>query len=82
MKSLTRRKLFCGKCPFPIDMLRYDGCYPATENDSHLIYESISDFEAGKDYVFTVQVEKRVYPASEHGSFSVERWRSFGWSEK
>jgi hypothetical protein len=29
-----------GQGHFPIDMLRYDACFPASEHDSALIYET------------------------------------------
>ena len=56
--------LFEGSGDFPIDMLRWDECYPAREADSYAIQST------GNRYVI---VSKR------GGQFTLSRWRSFCW---
>ena len=55
---------------FPMDMLRYDGCYPATTDD----VLRMSDNEKGWRTVrlFMPVSSKDIVP-------TVGRWRSFGW---
>jgi hypothetical protein len=52
-----------GEGDFPIDMLRYDKCWPATERDSHVIA-----------YKNRRTVELRSLTGS-----TDRRWASFGW---
>ncbi len=60
-----------GVLPFPIDMLRYDACWPASEEDSHLI-ECTLRHET--DHRVLVTVYHRRY------LLTAVRWESFGWS--
>jgi hypothetical protein len=62
----------CESSQFPIDMLRYDSCWPAQECDSNAITRSLSS-------VLSVQHAQPVYVASNKPHLTVERWRSFGW---
>ncbi len=68
-KRHTRR--YEGGGQFPIDMLRYDGCYPASEQDSGLIQQ-----DRGHRIVTVAQVT--------HGhdlpQWTDARWASFGWT--
>lgn len=65
-----RHAIVVGSGPFPIDMLRYDCCSPATEEDSHLIERSM---EGWTKWEVCVKSElKREWTAG--------RWQSFGWS--
>jgi hypothetical protein len=65
---------------FPLDMLRYDHCIPATSEDVGKIIDSLSyerqiELEQSKDeLVVTVSAywEKPYKPKA-------ERWQSFGW---
>jgi hypothetical protein len=57
---------------FPIDMLRYDACWPHTEGDSHIIERSREDYSK-------VQVTlSAVYNGGTHHPCA-ERWKSFTW---
>lgn len=38
MKPRLRKFRVRGSYPFPVDMLRYDACWPATETDSFLLH--------------------------------------------
>jgi hypothetical protein len=68
-----------GTSPFPNDMLRYDACYPATQ-------ESVGEIEASRDSQeraarraegwkdkFEVDLRSHV------GAPTSARWSSFGW---
>lgn len=65
----------CGSGEFPIDMLRYDGCFPLSEEDSNLI-------------TLTLRTERKWRPTKivllkpngyKHWIPSYTRWKSFGW---
>lgn len=63
-----------GRLPFPIDMLRYDQCYPAEERDSRSITESIEGLlESDKEISIGI-----VY--SSGAGLNRSRWESFGWT--
>ena len=57
---------------FPVDMLRYDRCYPASEEDAKAIAQSLAGTER-EPYRVTV---KALSPSREH--WTKARWRSFG----
>ena len=64
-----------GSGNFPIDMLRYDGCFPAYEIESRLI---AMQADAGEDFfeqrtVTLCKVTERVWEPT------TSRWRSYGW---
>lgn len=67
-----------GTATFPIDMLRYDRCYPLREIDSVLIAQNVTDphqrFE--EDKIYLVKYSDK---AAEKGQFTFARWDSFGW---
>lgn len=77
----TLRYTVEGRCAFPIDMLRYDCCWPATEQDSHKI-ENINDpmVDSREDKPYSVTVET-ARNTRDHGRFIVTegRWDSFNW---
>lgn len=58
-----------GPTPFPIDMLRYDSCWPASEYDS-------ADLQRVRD-ADRISI---VLATNSHSAPSVDRWRSYGWS--
>lgn len=61
-----------GRGRFPIDMLRYDNCNPATSTDALEIDRS---FEVHGNY--RIRLHRFSYDAHKAES---ARWRSFGWS--
>lgn len=63
-----------GKTAFPIDMLRYDNCRPATVQDSAKIARSQKQAPGELVFVelFSVTTDKNWRPAA-------DRWREFGW---
>lgn len=62
-----------GTVPFPIDMLRYDECWPADESAAGKIADSIAD--PGKPWAITVQ---KVSTAKDsRTAWTVDRWESF-----
>lgn len=65
-----------GSGNFPIDMLRYDSCCPATEEDSYAIGNTLNNYE--KNWVVFVKkilLERRRKNSS---VFTEGRWQSFG----
>jgi hypothetical protein len=61
-----------GRYPFPVDMLRYDCCWPASSEDGHKIEQSIRRESEG---AVTVTLYTG-YPSAP----TVARWKSFGWT--
>ncbi len=59
-----------GSLGFPIDMLRYDSAWPASEEDANKIARSVrNEGSEGND---EIEVLMRGWP-------TVDRWKSFGW---
>lgn len=70
------RKTVCdftvtGTFPFPLDMLRYDTCYPADHESVVAIEESIQRVNYR---TYTVKLRSRVSAPTQ------ERWHSFQWT--
>ena len=62
-----------GKGPFPLDMLRYDCCYPMESGDALEIEKSLEDRGCQKAHtvrLFARSAERRVTDG---------RWESFRW---
>jgi hypothetical protein len=59
-----------GNDQFPVDMLRYDLCYPKTETDSHEMERSFRSRERS--------IRRLTLVSSKHPT--EERWGSFGWA--
>jgi hypothetical protein len=69
---MIRYAVVAGVVGFPIDMLRYDECSPATEHDSAKICQSLAGtgrLEIGIRYMGH---------GAGHG-LTAGRWKSFGW---
>jgi hypothetical protein len=65
-----------GSGQFPLDMLRYDSCYPATQTDVTKITDSIVDYRA-----LGTRTVKVICRASRKGwEPAAVRWASFGWT--
>lgn len=64
-----------GKGYFPLDMLRYDCCYPAKSVDVTLIQESGEP----KYLKERVRIVLTHMSARKHWEPTVARWKSFGW---
>ena len=60
---------------FPIDMLRYDRCHPANQNDSANITMSFN-LKRGEGSVGEINLCRY---AHRQWTPHKERWRSFGW---
>ena len=60
---------------FPVDMLRYDQCYPCGEQDSSRIEASLAARTAAP---FAVCVERVTTARDWNAAFTRERWESFG----
>jgi hypothetical protein len=70
MKASPARVVVEGSGPFPIDMLRYDGAYPAREEDAARIHSSFDRFARERQKVTIVIPDGRPTEG---------RWDSFGW---
>lgn len=58
---------------FPLDMLRYDGCYPADPSSVDNIDWSLDPERKLDGYIHKVKLISTVAP-------TVARWASFGWT--
>ena len=63
-----------GGFSFPVDMLRYDCCFPADETQSAIINRS---FEGERGAPLTVRLAR--YTRNDFAPITPERWQSFGW---
>lgn len=66
-----------GHGEFPIDMLRYDLCSPATEEDSNLIRRTINN-HSNNNWVVVVKRPLLERRAKNDPVFTIGRWQSFG----
>ncbi len=62
-----------GSFSFPVDMLRYDACFPADEQQSARILDT---FHAPRE---RIKVRLARYARADMASITPERWESFGW---
>lgn len=58
-----------GEGNFPLDMLRYDTCYPSTQMDVSLM---------GLTSLRVLFLSRRVQNRNDQPT--IERWKSFGWT--
>jgi hypothetical protein len=71
------RATVTGNTEFPLDMLRYDACYPATSMDVVILKESI-EYDLA-DGPYTVVLNGGIlYQLGPNKA----RWESFGWTVK
>lgn len=70
----NRRFQVKGRYPFPLDMLRYDCCWPAETEDVGKLDDLIDgvDLDPSRTRYITLGTAKPRAP-------TVERWQSFGW---
>lgn len=69
---MNQRYTVRGRGSFPIDMLRYDCAFPATEVDAGIIERSFAP--RGKMKTRTILLESALKREP-----TCERWLSFGW---
>lgn len=65
------------KYPFPLDMLRYDACYPERSEDAATIGYSLDPEQQGGDS-FVVRLIR--FHKTRYWEPTVGRWSSFMWS--
>lgn len=82
MSILAKTRMFSftvtGTGLFPLDMLRYDQCWPRTSNDAELIERINSQYNQYSAATREVQ-EIELSGANNHGEPTEDRWKSFGW---
>lgn len=77
MRTWPKKFVVVGRGPFPFDMLRHDGCWPASPQDAAQVGVTR---EPGADCYHNDR-EVTLYTVSP-GSPCVGRWNSFGWIVK
>jgi hypothetical protein len=73
-KVFTHRFMVSGSRQFPADMLRYDRCYPESNDDVAEMFTT----SAENNYDTRRRVEL-VAREEKHWTPTKDRWRSFGW---
>lgn len=69
-----------GTWPFPVDMLRYDACEPASEADRILVADLSAEHPRDGDLIRHPTRVRLVHEdASPHWEPTEGRWRSFMW---
>jgi hypothetical protein len=73
-----------GVYPFPLDMLRYDACWPADGDSVGMLHRSLNQYNGTeRDLNPGEQYEVKLHRAQEfaypQNSPTFGRWRSFGW---
>lgn len=63
---------------FPLDMLRYDHCIPATSEDVGKIVDTLADYVSDLDNESELTITLSAYWEKPYKP-KAERWRSFGW---
>jgi len=69
----TYRYTVTGNTQFPVDMLRYDACYPVSSEGASTITMSFRRFPEDAKGPFTVELVG-LHPPTD------ARWRSFAWT--
>jgi len=67
---------------FPMDMLRYDGCYPEGSEDASKIGENLQLLDTARgpeDYPEKWVIRLVRFVETKKCEPTVGRWRSFGW---
>lgn len=67
-----------GSGEFPLDMLRYDSCSPATEEDSGIIRSTFAGVGWYGNWCVLVKKVLRVKRNKSEKVFTYDRWNSFG----
>jgi hypothetical protein len=65
-----------GRGNFPVDMLRYDSCYPKSESDSFVILRTLNEDLRERVEVVIMKLADHALPSS---VWTEARWESFGW---
>lgn len=65
-----------GKGRFPVDMLRYDNCWPIESEDATKILDQKTDRTLG---IGRPQRSIELYTHRKGGP-TIDRWKSFGWN--
>lgn len=78
MKIFRTTATFEGVGAFPLDMLRYDSCWPATSEDAAKGQETIGGGLAGRRRI-TVAKASLTNRREAVAHFAIVRWGSFGW---
>lgn len=66
---------------FPVDMLRYDACYPARGDDAAAIATSLDVRKSGVTHTIRLTTLRAYMPDVNPAAVgpTVDRWLSFGW---
>ena len=68
-----------GRHGFPIDMLRYDGCYPARGEDAEAIMDTFPPYSS-VDEQEPIKVRLEKLHGGKDPNLEPDRWASFVWS--
>jgi hypothetical protein len=80
-KAFVQNAVVSGRSAFPLDMLRYDSCFPATQDDVGKIITSTERDPKKRSEEDVYIAIRRVVGNSSH-PWTEGRWASFGWHLK
>jgi hypothetical protein len=76
MTMYQHRFTVAGTYPFPLDMLRYDACYPAHEPETAVMADTMNEHYRGDSPVEITLVH---LSTNKHWKPTAARWLSFQW---
>lgn len=65
-----------GRGRFPLDMLRYDSCFPASESDAYKIEATYEEYS--KWSIRIAKPTRNLVVVGGKDDFTIARWESFG----
>jgi hypothetical protein len=79
---VSRRTIYeyyaTGQGDFPLDMLRYDQCWPTSTDDAFNLLND--DHQCAGQHLYQSPNRLRSIRLQSYGEPTIERWSSFGWS--
>ena len=76
MKKFQQTFTVTGRLSFPIDMLRYDQCWPYSQEDASKIH-AFTDGSMGRLAETSITLCR--WTEARNGKPTADRWSSFGW---
>ena len=74
---MMKKKIFLN---FPVDMLRYDNCWPSTSEDSVKISWTLqNNLQTMEDNEISFMLGRGIELYTDNRSLTAKRWESFGW---
>lgn len=83
MATYRHRAVVSGKGQFPVDMLRYEQCWPDSDCDAHAIAGTLQRWEnLSPAHALPAKITVAKFNGEKRPSWTTARWKSFGWTVK